>query len=102
VLADADSDGAQANDGQYNGAYLAKDAYLVQAIALSVLKSSQRSPIPSSARPRSRRDRRIYDPRDPYGRLGSAAGVVITDAVPATTARWPTSTAARARSSAHL
>ena len=87
VLADADSDGAQANDGQYNGAYLAKDAYLVQAIALSVLKSSATitDPVFGTAKvPGAIVEYTIRVTRT--GGSGSAAGVVITDAVPATTA----------------
>ncbi|MEK6743340.1 MAG: hypothetical protein AABZ15_07020 [Nitrospirota bacterium] len=87
VLADIDSDAGQANDAQYDGAYLAKDAYQVQAVVLTVLKSSATitDPVFGTAKvPGAVIEYAVRVTRT--GGAGSATGIVITDTVPATTA----------------
>jgi hypothetical protein len=87
ALADADSDGGQANDGLRDGGYLAKDAFQVQSVTLTVLKSS--ATITDATFGTAKIPGAIVEYTVRVSRTagsGNVTGVVITDTVPGTTA----------------
>ncbi|MDH4164262.1 MAG: hypothetical protein OEW15_16485 [Nitrospirota bacterium] len=87
VNADIDTDGAETNDGDRDGAALSKSAFLVQTVGLLVSKSSG-TPVDlfggSAAIPGSTVEYTIRVSRNSGG--ASATGVVITDTVAGTLA----------------